>query len=70
MIIDLSKFCFNCGEFFLSTVARDEGAGYGPNDCQLFIAPTSGEGGPIVGLLTDRQASQKGVGGEVLAYVW
>jgi small subunit ribosomal protein S8 len=30
----------------------------------------SAEGEPSQGLLTDRQANQKGVGGEVLAYVW
>lgn len=43
-------------ELFISTAPRDSGGGYGPHDRQLMLAPTSGEGGPIVGILTDRQA--------------
>lgn len=43
-------------ELFVSTRPRDEGAGYGPYDRQLFLAPTSGESHPIVAILTDRQA--------------
>lgn len=43
-------------ELFLSTRPREAGAGYGPYDRQLFIAPTSGEGKPVVAMLTDRQA--------------
>jgi len=43
-------------ELFVSTEPRDENAGYGDHDYQLFIAPTSGEGGPIAGVLTNRQA--------------
>ena len=43
-------------ELFVSTEPRDANAGYGPNDFQLMIVPTSGEGKPICGIVTDRAA--------------
>ncbi|MEZ0298652.1 MAG: sugar-binding protein [Candidatus Methylacidiphilales bacterium] len=43
-------------ELFVSTEPRDSGRGYGPNDHQFFLTPTSGEGKPIVGEVTDREA--------------
>lgn len=43
-------------ELFVSTAPRDEGSGYGPQDFQFFIAPTSAEGVPIVGMVVDREA--------------
>lgn len=43
-------------EVFLSTEPRDSGRGFGPRDYQLFITPTSGEGQPVIGRLTDREA--------------
>lgn len=45
-------------ELFVSTEARDQGAGYGPKDFQFFAAPVSGEGGPIFGILTDRESGK------------
>lgn len=43
-------------ELFVSTEVRNENPGYGPNDHQFFLTPTSGEGIPIVAKLTDREA--------------
>jgi len=43
-------------ELFVSTEPREENAGYGPNDYQFFIVPTSGEGRPICGYAADRAA--------------
>lgn len=43
-------------EIFFSTESREEGTGYGPQDHQLFISPTSGEGRPIIAEVTDRSA--------------
>lgn len=43
-------------ELFVSTRPRETGGGYGPHDQQFFIAPTSGEGKPVVAVLTERQA--------------
>lgn len=42
-------------ELFVSTNPREENSGYGPNDFQMFIAPTSAEGAPIAAVLTDRE---------------
>lgn len=42
-------------ELFVSTDPREKDSGYGPNDFQMFIAPTSGEGIPIAAVLTDRE---------------
>ena len=43
-------------ELFVSTEVREENPGYGPNDHQFFLTPTSGEGIPIVAKLADREA--------------
>ena len=43
-------------ELFVSTEPREENAGYGPNDYQFMITPTSGEGRPICGHVADRAA--------------
>ena len=43
-------------ELFVSTEPREENAGYGPNDYQFMIVPTSGEGHPICGYAADRAA--------------
>jgi small subunit ribosomal protein S8 len=45
-------------------VRQGQRAPQGPGGLGIAIISTS------QGLLTDRQANQKGVGGEVLAYVW
>jgi hypothetical protein len=41
-------------ELFLSLVPRDTGSGFGPDDHQFILAPTSGEGKPIAGEVKDR----------------
>ena len=43
-------------ELFVSTEPRENDAGYGPNDYQFMITPTSGEGRPICGWVADRAA--------------
>lgn len=43
-------------ELMLSVEPREKNPGYGPNDYQLFITPTSGEGKPVLGHVTDREA--------------
>ena len=43
-------------ELFLSMKPRDTGSGYGPDDMQLFLTPASGEGKPIIGVVSDREA--------------
>jgi hypothetical protein len=43
-------------ELFLSTNPREIGSGFGPQDYQFFITPTSEEGKPILGRVTDREA--------------
>ncbi|MBN2713445.1 MAG: hypothetical protein JXR97_13580, partial [Planctomycetes bacterium] len=43
-------------ELFVSAEARDDNPGYGPNDYQFFITPTSAEGKPVVALLTERSS--------------
>ena len=45
-------------ELFVSTEVREENPGYGPNDTQFFLVPTSGEGAPIVAKLVDREAGK------------
>jgi hypothetical protein len=45
-------------ELFVSTEPRDENEGFGPYDHQFFITPNSGEGKPIVGEVTDREAGK------------
>jgi hypothetical protein len=42
-------------ELFVSTHPREQDAGYGKGDYQMFITPTSGEDKPIAALLTDRE---------------
>ena len=48
----------DCIELFVSTEPRDSGSGFGPGDYQFFLAPTSGEGKPIIGLVTDRESGK------------
>ncbi len=43
-------------ELFISAEPRDTNPGYGPNDYQFFITPTSGEGKPIFAKLTERSS--------------
>lgn len=45
-------------ELFVSTAPREENAGYGENDFQMFITPESGEGPPVAALLTDREGGK------------
>lgn len=45
-------------ELFISTEPRDSGSGFGPGDHQFFLSPDSGEGGPIFGEVTNREAGQ------------
>ena len=40
-------------ELFFTTQARESGSGFGPQDHHYFLAPTSGEGRPIFGEVTD-----------------
>ncbi len=35
---------------------RDTDRGFGPNDYQFFLTPTSGESKPILGVVSDREA--------------
>lgn len=42
-------------ELFVSTEPRDTDSGYGPRDFQFFLTPTSGEGKPVIGKVTDRE---------------
>lgn len=42
-------------ELFVSTEPREQNSGYGKNDFQMFITPTSGEDKPIAAVLTDRE---------------
>jgi hypothetical protein len=48
----------DCVELFVSTEPRDSGSGFGPKDYQFFLAPTSGEGKPIVGFVSDRESGK------------
>lgn len=43
-------------ELFVSAEPRDENPGYGPNDYQFFITPSSGEGKSIFGRVAERSA--------------
>ncbi|HEY9247761.1 MAG TPA: sugar-binding protein [Rariglobus sp.] len=43
-------------ELFVSLKPRDSGTGFGPDDLQFFLTPTSDEGKPIIGQATDREA--------------
>jgi hypothetical protein len=45
-------------ELLFSTEPRDAGSGYGPNDFQLFLVPTSGEGRPLITEVTDRESGK------------
>lgn len=45
-------------ELFVSTEPRDTNKGFGPHDHQFFLAPVSGEGGPIVGEVVDPAAGK------------
>ncbi|MBN2712328.1 MAG: hypothetical protein JXR97_07810 [Planctomycetes bacterium] len=45
-------------ELFVSTVPRDKYSGYGENDYQFFITPTSAEGKVVVGRLADRESGE------------
>ena len=45
-------------ELFFSSEPRDNNPGYGPNDRQYILTPTSGEGKPIVGMVADREAGE------------
>jgi hypothetical protein len=45
-------------EIFVSTEPRDDNPGYGPHDRQFFVTPESGEGGPVVGHVADREAGK------------
>ncbi len=44
----------DCVELFISTEPRDSETGYGPNDHQLFISPTSAEGQGVLGKVVDQ----------------
>jgi hypothetical protein len=43
-------------EFFVSTEPRETGGGFGPNDRQFFLSPTSPSGEPVVAELTERES--------------
>lgn len=43
-------------ELFVSSEPRDEGSGFGPNDHQFILTAASGEGKPVIGEVTDREA--------------
>ncbi len=42
-------------ELFVSTKPRDEGGGFGPDDYQFFLTPTSKSGEGVVAWVTDRE---------------
>lgn len=42
-------------ELFVSTEPRETGGGFGPNDWQFFLTPTSGSGEPRIVALTERE---------------
>jgi len=43
-------------ELLVSTEPRESGGGFGPNDHQFFLTPTSAEGKPVVAEVTSREA--------------
>lgn len=43
-------------ELLISAEPRESGGGFGPDDHHFFVVPTSGEGKPILGEVTDREA--------------
>lgn len=45
-------------ELFVSTEPREDGAGFGPNDYQFFLTPTSQQGRPVIGHMVERESGE------------
>ncbi len=48
----------DCLELFVCTEPRDKDPGYGPNDYQFFLTPTSAGGEPVLGRAANRESGE------------